>query len=139
MQATAVDSAKAVRVSFISMYRGEAHYEILGGPLHGSRARVRSMPEKFYQDDWRMGGPWNMTKDEYERDVVGSIGIVNVGGKPVPADVLAAVSAEYEVGRELAPNLHCSGPFCTGSWSEAGWARQDAEGAAPVERDRMRA
>lgn len=137
---------KPAQIRFLSMYRGEAHFEVLDGPMKGSRASVRSLSSDFYRMDWDGGGPWNMTESAYIRDIVGAAGIVNIRGEAVPIEVLVAVDAEFVENRvQSAHGSH--GTFCTGSWSaEAGWTKSefDAQGAptapqAAPQVERMRA
>lgn len=132
------------KIKFLSLYRGEAHYEVQDGPMSLNRVSVRGMDEEFYRKEWSGGGPWNMNGETYARDVIGSVGIVNHYGAPVTPDVLAAVNADFDDNRRAHPN-GLPRPFCTGEWKEGvGWIRHEsppsveAEGA-PVDRARMRA
>ena len=118
-------SIELARLKFLSTYRGEANYEVLDGPVAGSRVRVKFMPVDFYRLDWDGGKPWNMTEPVYMRDIVGAAGIVNIAGRAVPEAVLLAVDAEFTMNRAQMPD-RTYGTFCTGEWSaEAGWTRSE--------------
>lgn len=111
------------KIHFLSTHRGETAYEVLTGSMAGERVKVRHMNADFYEQDWVNGSPWALTKSKYDRDIIGSVGIVNANGRPVSDDVLKAVDLEYEGSRKLYDGV-CP-TFCTGSWSEeAGWVRE---------------
>lgn len=88
------------KLQFICTYRGVAEYEVLAGPMAGKRVRVRYLREQFYERDWCDGQPWNYTREQYQRVIVEASGIADYLGKPVTADVLAALNAN----RALSPD-----------------------------------
>lgn len=85
---------ETAKLKFISTYRGSASYEVQSGPMSGKRIRVRYLKRDFYVRDWGDGSVWNLTREEYERDIVSAAGIADYLGSPVTADVLAALNKE---------------------------------------------
>jgi hypothetical protein len=86
-------------IEFISTYSGEASYLMLSGPMQGKRIKVRYLTPDWYLKDWGVK-KWNLTLDEYKRDIVNGSGIVDYLGCPVTEDVLSAV--KYFHGGEYA-------------------------------------
>lgn len=85
---------RATRLSFRSQYRGIGRYEVINGPMSGRTVELASNDRAFYERDWQLGAPWNMTRAEYERDVIGRAGLITCGHGPVTQDVIDAIRAD---------------------------------------------
>lgn len=119
------EEVKPAKLQFICTYRGVADYTVCSGPMTGRRIAVRYLKPEFYRKDWADGYGWNLSCEEYERDIVAASGIAHKLGQPVTADVLAALNKEREdegVTESCYPERYRTATYVVGT----GWVDQPA-------------
>jgi hypothetical protein len=119
------EAVKPAKLQFICTYRGCASYEVQSGPMKDKRIRVRYLKPEFYVRDWNGGYGWNLSQEEYERDIIAASGIADYIGQPVTADVLAALNKERTdegVTESCYPNEYRTAKYVVGT----GWVDQAA-------------
>lgn len=95
---------------FVSDYRGEAFYRIVGGELSGRIIRIRYRKTAWYEQDFEKnwGNAWLRDRALYEREVMSSVGLVrfcHTPEVPPPAEVVEAISAKLRDSIEKLPEL----------------------------------
>lgn len=78
------------RLQFRSHYLGSSSYDVIGGPMNGKTIKVTDSDVEMLERNWGDGTNWNMTRPEYERDVIGGAGMVTYCNGPVTDDVMEA-------------------------------------------------
>lgn len=117
------EAVQPAKLQFICTYRGCASYEVQSGPMKDKRIRLRYLKPEFYVRDWNEGYGWNLSREEYERDIVAASGIADYIGQPVTIDVLAALNKERTdegITEALYPNEYRTAKYVVGT----GWVDQ---------------
>lgn len=93
---------RATRLSFRSKYRGISTFDVINGPMCGKTISVADSDREFFERDWGLGQHWNMSREQYERDVIGRAGFITSFHSPVTQDVIDAYRAHCLVDLERA-------------------------------------
>ncbi len=102
-------NAAATQVRFLSVYRGEANYKVVNGPMDGRRVSVR-----------HNGAEWYASTDASTGQDAHLSGMVTCYGAPVTADVLQAIQHEHDA-------VVCgTAPLWVGRWDEVSQSFQRA-------------
>ena len=109
-------------ISFLNRHDGVNNFIALSGPLIGRRIAVRYLTAAWHNQAWFDGHFRHLTREQFEKDILGSIGIVHANGEPVSAGIVCRVNFELSFDRR--PNGNVIDDLCTGSRDALGnWRR----------------
>jgi hypothetical protein len=80
-----------IRINWTSAYQGQTDYRVSEPGRTPYRIRLRHMIPECE------GGHWNYTREEFEKEVAGALGIVanNYSREPISPEVFEAFKAQY--------------------------------------------
>lgn len=118
-------------VVFMNRLNGVINFACIGGDFSGKQISVRYLNKTWHEDQWARGSFSYLTREQFETQILGSIGIVHDAGRPVSAAIVCEVNANLSLERR--PGGHVVNFLCTGIESHLrGWRRMDL-----LEQDRM--
>jgi hypothetical protein len=108
---------------FLNRHLGVINFFVLAGLLAGRHVSVRYLSVAWHEHAWQQGVFAHLSRAEFERCILASIGVVHASGQSVPTSIVEEVNASLASERLLGTNVVDS--LSTGS--------EDAYGAWQIE------
>ena len=94
-------------INFLNRHNGLTNFFCLSGPFIGKMITVRSLNLAWHNAQFYdpKGVFRHIPRQEFETDILASIGIVHTNGEPVPAGIVCRVNAELAYDRRSISNM----------------------------------
>jgi hypothetical protein len=112
----------------LQQFLGVFSFLVFGGERHGTQVMVRAYSREWYEQKWAEQKCFtHYTRANFEKLVLGEIGIVHDGNRHVPPSLVCAVWNELQVLRSENPEIWVN-TMTTGFYSsDIGWVRSSFE------------
>ncbi|MBK6616169.1 hypothetical protein [Ottowia sp.] len=123
-------------VVFLNSFHGAANFVCIGGQFSGKQISVRFLNRTWHEQQWLSGTFRHLTREQFDAQILGAIGIVHASGQPVSAGLVCEINANLTIppapAKQARPS-YLERDLCTGIQNPlGGWRRMDL-----IEQDRL--